>query len=293
MKFILAGLLAILATAASATDITGIIPADTRLIVRIDVGRTIQSPLAKDLQDIHHAKITNLKTFFKENIGFDFMLTEEAWLLSGKPDTGVVLLKGNIDAVEIKGKFGQLPNVTEMKYDGIKYVVKFKDDKKDKWQLGAVLGRDVLAIGDVPSMEHFLKACQGKVETMDADDANVKQIANSRSHLAATLLGDMTAWDKTFDPDIAKVLKGIWFSVDVDADLSAKLTVKCDSERSADGIVKVIEGLIILKGDSKEIRANPLLVRGLKTVTLSRNADVVTITAKLKGTDVQGLAWMQ
>ena len=271
------------------TDISKTIPADAKIVLRMDVAGMRLSELGADLLTLHDARLREIKLFATQYAGLDLDLIGRAWVLSAKPDTGVVVFEGSFDAAQVRAKFGLLPNVTELKRDGCAYVARFKDDKKDRMQLGAIIDGHTLALGDEPSMEHYLEACAGKTPTVPADNAQLQKLIADKHQFIGTILGGPANWPD-FDRNLAGFVKELWLTGDLTADATLQLAVTADTVEHAEGMELVLRGLQPLASDHPNVQAKPIVADAIKAAKVSRQERTVTVATTVPGVQVQAAA---
>lgn len=270
-------------------DVAAKLPADTRLLVHARLNAILESPLGSIVNLTHDIKLGEIRKFVRQHIGLDLDRVEDIWVLSCKPDTGVIVLKGDLGAGEIPLVFGQSPDVTEVFREDCPFVAKFKDEKKGTMQLGAVIDENTVAFGDIPSVNHYLDVVAGKSEALPGDNSQLCAFRRGPDLIAATILGNLAEWGD-FDADLAAALRNIRLDVDADDDVHLRLTLEAVDARQAEGFELTIKGLLILKGESQQLKAKGLLYSLARRVSVKRQGSTVTVDSMLPGDDVEGMA---
>ncbi len=269
-------------------DVDAKLPADTRLLVRARLSEILRTPLGSGINTAHDDKLTEVRRAILMHIGLDLDRVQDVWLVSCKPDTGVIVLKGDLGAGQIPLVFGESPDVTEVLRDDCPYAVKFMDKKKNKMQLGAVLDEKTVVFGDIPSMNHYLDVVSGRSDALPSDNPQLRAFTSRPDLLAATMFGSLAGWEN-FDADIAAAIRSIALGVKADNDVQVRLTLEAVDARRAEGFEMTIKGLLILKGESEQLKAKGLLYRLAQRAVVKRQESTLTIDSVLPGDNIKSM----
>lgn len=269
-------------------DITERLPADTILIGKVDLAAARGSRLGEALMDAHLQKVRDVRHFCNTIIGFDPDQVKTVWLVSSRKDTGVVALQGTFSAAAVRAGFGGLPNVFEVDRPNCEFAARFKDEKKPGMQMGAVLDRHTMLVGDEPSVERFLAARSGDAQALAADDPEVRRIRDARTGFHAVMRGNLENWGD-FDANMARWVKALRISGQFSDDVSATLSLTTVSPDTAEGLGHLIRGLTLLTTSDAETIPVPMVREAIRHANVEVGAAEVRVTATLNGDDVQRL----
>lgn len=261
-------------------DVSAKLPADTRLLVRARLSDIVRTPLGRSINISHDVKLNEIRQFVRQHIGLNLDRVECIWLVSCKPDTAVIILKGDLAAGRIAAIFSQNPDVAEVSREGCPFVARFKNNDSGKMQLGAVIDEQTVAFGDVPSMDHYLDTVTGRSNALPVDHPQLRAFAAESGLVSATVLGNLAHWGD-FDPDLAAVIQGVRLDAKVENDALLRLTLDATDERQAEGFELTLRGLLILKGESEGLKANAFLYRLAQRATVNRQGATVTVDSML------------
>lgn len=267
-----------------ARDAVQILPASTNLLARLDVAGIMASSLATELFAENGARFAVMRALLATILGFDLEEIETAWLLASEPDERLVVLEGRFVADDIAGRLGMLPELENREIEGVRHVSSFIDEGDGRVKLAAVLGDELLAVGDEMTMLALIAVWRGDIEALSTKHPGVRWVVKSKDHLAATLL-DLNSWPE-LDPGSAAILEGVWLSVLVTEDILATLELEAADAQGALGLEHLLRGLLILAPQHPDIQRQPAALSAVKLANLIRDGTDVSLSMTIPGDQV-------
>ncbi len=296
IRFRIAGFVGLLAamTALSPVraevDVTACVPKEIVFIARIQWSRAIKTPVGSEILNRFGDKYAKIADFCQEVGGFDLAQVRTMWIMTGHPNTGILVLNGPFVADDIRSAFGAAPGVMVEARPGCLFAARFPDAKTGKMKLVAVLDEGTLAVGEAEWVGRFLDAWRGKHPKANPKSPNLVWLSNTRQVCAATVLAPLDRWPK-FDKNIAAFIEGAWLALDLNAGVDLQLTVQVSNPKVAQGVAEILRGLSLVGQGIQKQKPLPAPVRSILRGPLEFKADKnqVTATTRLSPEAVQSL----
>ncbi len=278
---------AIMGSALADMNVAQNLPRKTGMAVRLDLNEVLQTPLGTRLLMSNSARINTIKTFVHEHVGIDFDLVDRGWLLSWGDDEGVVILKGNFSATEIRTRFTRSSTATEIEHDGCLFAAEYLDEDSGEYQLGVVVDNSTIFFGKQKSAEYYLRVLNGKEKKIPAADERVAVLSESKDHIIA-VMGD-PANLKDFDNDFARYIKKLWIAGNVETNVKLEGVLEATDNEKAEAFAMILKGFIELKKESSAVTGNPLLKMVMESAEIKSEGNRVYAKASLRGKSIENL----
>jgi len=264
-----------------ATEVLESLPAESNLVARVDVTDILTSELARQGLAANKYQYEIIKSLFATLSGVDFEQIDTLWVVSSAPSESIFLLEGRFAPQTIAGKLTLMPNMTTVVVEAVPHVSRFWGQQDGRFKLAAVLGSDLLAVGDELSVTRFLDVWRGLEQPHSPTDPRLERISASKAHLTATLL-DLKRWPD-IDSGAAALLKEVWLSAVVGVDVKTRVDLKAIDRDAARGLKHLLHGALILAPKHPDVRPHDALVTALGDAVLAHARDGVSILLRFRG----------
>lgn len=257
-------------------------PQDTNLIARLDLADVQGSPLITMLRGDYRRELGVIDTFMGLFVGFVPQDVARVWLYATEPRQGVLLLEGRFAAEEIATKLSRFDALETLQVAGVRHVSRMVEAHDGKVNVIAVLSDRLLALGEEQAMGRLLAAWRGELDTLPSDDPSLQRVAQAKGHLAA-ILRDPATWPE-FDAQAAKLIDQTWLQARVTEDLTIELDLHTVDDLAAEALENIVRGWLLIEQRDPQLRARPVLLKGLQSAQLTRRERMLRLSLQLPGT---------
>ncbi|HCE44093.1 MAG TPA: hypothetical protein DET40_11140 [Lentisphaeria bacterium] len=244
--------LAMLFTAQAYAGVIESLPAETKLVAKVDFQTLKDSEIYRSIHEKHAAKILQGEAFLLQAAGLDINSVKAVWLAGVEQNRGIIIIEGDFNAVNISAAIGANKENEILGRTDCLFSARCPDKKQNgKKNLVMLVDAKTAVVGNPDLAEEFLKNFKSGKSLLAADKlASLSDCFNGGKYLIKASLLGFKPEDVVKNPILANVAAAELCINAVDG-LSADAKLLMKGEENVIAVEQILNGFITI------IKANP------------------------------------
>ena len=249
------------APGAGVGDIPGSFPDSVMALGRIDMAKLREVPAIERAVNNEFGKLQTFCRQIRDWTGVDLDSVDRVWLGVLGDDRAIVVMEGEHDVDTIRDSLMAIEQAQIVPKEGVPIAALLPDDKKPgTFNLGAVLDKRVLVIGQPEATEAFIDAYTGNALGLGEEKRTLtRPLAASQFMVHAFILG-MKPEDVAKNPFLRGLTHGE-LRIDVKGDLHLNLSVGVRKKELLQPIQMLAQGFFNLYAQMDDVRKRDSLIK--------------------------------
>lgn len=239
-------LLTVLAGAVStqALDVAGSLPAEIKIVVRLDMEKLKSVPVIQRVMDDEFGKVATITEQIRSWVGVDLKRVDTIWVGVEKDEHAVFILDGEFDVEYIRSCLLNVETARMVQRPQVPVAALLPDDKKPgKYNLAAVLDDSTIVFGLPELADKYLAVLTGTAAGLDsAAQVQLDALRDSSALLHAMILG--LAPEQVAENPVLAHLEMAEITVDSAPDLLLRAAVTVKNADMLESLRLIAEGLV-------------------------------------------------